>query len=639
MAILSSFHNLEVGRKSLIAHNDALKTTGHNISNMNNEGYSRQIIHLEDFHPIYDPSWNREASPGQLGTGVVVQDIVRARDVFLDDRIIFESGALGFWEARRNFLYQAQLIYNEPEGPNIRTALDKYWESLQKVANDPSEISARVELIQRAKSLSDQIKHTYQAISKLRENANELIKQKINEINGYAKEIAHLNSQIQKLEALGDNPNDLYDRRDTLVEKLSKIVNITVGRSDKDEFLVKIGSEIFIQGDSYHEILGIPNSRNKGFIDLAIGSPDRTLKLTDGELLGLVYVRDIDLLGELKRLNSLTINLIESTNEIHKDGFGLDGSTGIDFWVKKNITPDNNGNYDSNEDGIFDKTALFKITGTEKLSLDMFVNSNGVINFGPNYPDGPDITVTYSENDTVKTLIEKINNSGAHVVAYLNHRGELTLKAKASEHQDFPDFVIRRISDTGNFLVGFAGILNASGEVNGYDWNQIDQTVQIRGNYYYYSVAPMDEPANWIDINPLIEKDPRLIAAARGKDLNGDKIPDYSNGPGDNSNILLIAGLKDQKVMIERDSTFLEYLKFIVGDIGTRGEISEVAINKQKLVIQNLQKLREAVSGVNLDEEITKLISYQRAYEASARFITYIDSMLDTIINRMGTVR
>ncbi|MEN2998530.1 MAG: flagellar basal body rod C-terminal domain-containing protein [Brevinematia bacterium] len=137
----------------------------------------------------------------------------------------------------------------------------------------------------------------------------------------------------------------------------------------------------------------------------------------------------------------------------------------------------------------------------------------------------------------------------------------------------------------------------------------------------------------------VIAKDPRLIAAAGGKDLDGDNIPETTNGIGDNSNILLIAKLRDKKVMLERDSTFLEYLKFIVGDVGTRGDVSEVALKKQELVIQNLEKLREAVSGVNLDEEITKLISYQRAYEAGARFITYIDSMLDTIINRMGTTR
>ncbi|MGC8964621.1 MAG: flagellar hook-associated protein FlgK [Brevinematia bacterium] len=639
MAILSSFHNLEVGRKSLLAHSDALKTTGHNISNLNNENYSRQIVHLKDFHPIYDPSWNRETTPGQLGTGVVVEDIVRARDQFLDDRIVYESGGLGFWDARRKFLYQLQLVYNEPEGPNIRTAIDEFWDALQKVSMDPTEISSRVVLVEKAKGLASQIRHDYDAITKLREQANELIKQKINEVNGYIKEISHLNNQIQKLEALGDNPNDLYDRRDALVEKLSKILDLKVGRSDKDEFMITVGSEILVQGEGYHELIGVPNAKNKGFVDIFVGSTDRKLKISDGELLGLVYSRDVDLVSDQKRLNALAINLIESVNEIHRDGFGLDGTTGLDFWVKKSITPDIRGNFDSNEDGIFDKTAIFKITGKNKLKLDDFVNSAGVINFGPNYPGGPNITVSYNENDTVKSVIDKINNSGAHVVAYLNHRGELTIKAKLSESSDYPDFTIRYISDSGNFLVGFAGILHGSGEVNAFDWNNIEQINQIRGDVNYYSVAPLDEPALWIDVNPLIVKDPRLIAAAGGKDLNGDGIKDTSNGVGDNSNILLIAGLRDKKVMLERDSTFLEYLKFVVGDAGARGNVSEVAIKKQELVIQNLKKLRESVSGVNLDEELTKIISYQRAYEASARFITYIDSMLDTIVNRMGTVR
>lgn len=639
MAILSSFHGIEVGRKSLLAHSDALKTTGHNISNLNNPEYSRQIVHLKAFHPIYDPALNREASPGQIGTGVVVEDIVRARDQFLDDRIVFESGGLGFWEARRKFLYQLQLVYNEPEGPNIRTALDEFWEALQKVSVDPTEISSRVVLVEKARALASQIRHEYTSIIRLREQANELIKQKVVEVNGYIKEIAHLNSQIQKLEALGDNPNDLYDRRDALVEKLSKVMDIRVGRSDKNEFIVMVGSEVLVQGEGYHEIIAVPSPRNKGYVELYVGSPDRRLKLSDGELLGLIYARDVDLVADMKRLNSFTINLIESVNEIHRDGFGLDGTTGVDFWVKEPITPDIRGNYDSDGDGIFDKTAVFKISGVNKLKPEDFINSSGAINFGPNQPGGQNVIVEYNENDTVKSVIEKINNSGAHVVAYLNHRGELTLKARMSEWGEYPDFIIRYISDSGNFLVGFAGVLHGTGDLYAFNWNSIDQVTQIRGNVNYYSVAPLDEPALWIDVNPLIVKDPRLVAAAGGKDLDGDRIPETSNGMGDNSNVLLIAKLRDTKVMLERDSTFLEYLKFVVGDVGTRGEVSEVASKKQELVIQNLKRLRESVSGVNLDEELTKLISYQRAYEAGARFITYIDSMLDTIINRMGTVR
>ncbi len=635
MATLSAFHGIELGRKSLNAHQTALSVVGHNLSNLNTEGYSRQIIDLETWIPLYPPDLTREATAGQIGTGVVPQSIRRVRDAFIDSRITFENGGLGFWKARHNFLHQIEMIYNEPNTPNLRTAIEKFWEAWQKVAMDPTERAARRELLQRAELLTSTVRHTFNSLYDLRKNAELLLHDRINEINHIAEEIAKLNAQIRKSEALGDNPNDLYDRRDLLVEKLSKLVDVKVHRDGK-EFIVYIGSDHLVQGEHYERLALVENRQNEGFSDVVWEKDGRRVKIEGGEVLGLITARDVDIFTEIQRIDALASNLMDLTNEIHRSGFGLNGRTGVDFFTWHNLSPYANGDYDFNGDGILESTAVFKVSGTQKLSPETVVNYSGTINFGPATFNGPNIMIQYNAGDMVKDIIKRINESGAGVVAYLNHRGEFTIKAKVPQDRRFEPFVIRHIEDSGNFLVGIAGILRASGPAGAYDWQNVGQINQFQAGAERISLTPQRHPASWIQVNPILHLDPDNIAAAGGRDANGDGIPDYTLGPGDNSNALLIAGLKHKDVMIDSHSNFEMFFKAMVGDVGTKAEASAVSIKKQELVLQNLKNLREEKSGVNIDEEVSKLLMYQHAYNAAARFITYMDRLLDTIINRMG---
>src|SRR5271157_3027938 len=121
--MLGTFFGIELGKKGLEANNAGLEVTGHNLSNVETEGYSRQKVNLTTFVPIYEPSANRVETPGQYGTGVVVEDIQRVRDQAIDDRINFEKGGFGFWEMKQQFLHLMEMVHNEPNKPNIRTVL------------------------------------------------------------------------------------------------------------------------------------------------------------------------------------------------------------------------------------------------------------------------------------------------------------------------------------------------------------------------------------------------------------------------------------------------------------------------------------------------------------------------------------
>jgi flagellar hook-associated protein 1 FlgK len=140
-------------------------------------------------------------------------------------------------------------------------------------------------------------------------------------------------------------------------------------------------------------------------------------------------------------------------------------------------------------------------------------------------------------------------------------------------------------------------------------------------------VAPQAHPAGWIEVNPALARDPLSVASA----LEGG-----GEAFGDGSAALAIANLRTEAVMLGASGSFDEFFSASVTDIGLRGEIAETAFETQSLVLKELRDMREALSGVNIDEELANMIKYQHGYSAAARFVTVFDQMLDTIINRMA---
>jgi flagellar hook-associated protein 1 FlgK len=632
--MFSTFHGIEIGKKGIMANRAGMDNVGHNLDNVANPAHSRQRVNLQTFVPIYDPSASRVETPGQIGTGVVVESIQRIRDQAIDDRINFEKGGLGFWDAKKQFLHQIEMIYNEPGDSNLRTAMDAYWESWQKVTADPAERASRVELIERSKSLTNLINHNFRSLYDLRSNANALVEQRIGTINHLASEIAHLNSQIVKSEAVGDNPNDLYDRRDDLIDRLAKIVDIRVERTNRFEAVIFLGSENLVQGGKFNPIYGVGNAANDGFVDVR-WADGRLVRLGNGELAGLISARDDDIKSAIDNLNSLSTNLIDSTNEIHRDGFGLNGTTNNNFFKEVPLSPFANADYDFNNDGVPDGTAIFRVSGTERLSPDTLIGSDGVLDFGANTPGGAAIVVEYNASDTINDVINRINRSDAEVSAYLNHKGQLGFKSRFPSDARHPEFVLRHLEDSGNLLVGIAGILAQSGPDGAFDYQNLGDIDKFSVPEYNIAFAPKRNPGGWIAVDDIILANPDNIAAAGGTDTTGDGKPDRISGYGDNRNALRIAELRHKKVMIESQSTFGEYFKAMVGNVGTRSESAEVNMNKNNAVVESLVNLRKQISGVNVDEELTKMLMYQHAYNASARVVSTFDRMLEVLM-RMG---
>jgi flagellar hook-associated protein 1 FlgK len=240
-----------------------------------------------------------------------------------------------------------------------------------------------------------------------------------------------------------------------------------------------------------------------------------------------------------------------------------------------------------------------------------------------------EVRVPYYPADTVEDVLARVNHSGAQIAARLDREGRLSLKGIPSGDRENPDFVIRHVEDSGQFLAGYAGVLLASGPEGAYSWDRPDAVYALRGGEGRYAVAPLAHPSAWVQVNGQIQKEPASIAAAFGE-------AGRPGLPGDGKAALAVAALRNHPVMIGKTTTFDNYFADTVALVGLKGEQAEIELKTQEQIMKDLRDAREAISGVNIDEEIGELIKYQRGYSAVAHFITEFTKMIDTIINRLG---
>ena len=633
----STFMGIEIGKRAVDAHQQALNVTGHNLSNINTKGYSRQRIEFNAYTPIYLPGLNREETPGQIGQGVVIGRIERLRDQLLDRRIIAQAGGEGYWEARDPYIREMEMIYLEPGDKSIRSKMDEFWNAWQELSIYPADAAPRLSVLERGKTLIDGIHERYFALKTLQERAEEDIRLTVRQVNDLSRQIAELNDTIQKVKAQGDDPNDLLDRRDLLVDTLSSLINVTVDNRDPDEFMVHTNGIVVVQGRIGRQF-DLELNPETGFSNILWSETRDELEFRNGDESGrlgaLVYIRDNTIKSEIQNLDNMTMNFVGLVNEIHEKAYGINGETGLKFFAEHPFVTNVNGNYDRSGDGDFDSSYIFRVSGTNVLENRAQVGLEGVLTLSASSGNRE---IPYYPTDTVADIITRINNSGAEVTARLNRDGYLTMKATPSESWENPDFVIRHIEDSGRFLEGYAGLLRASGPDGAFDWSRPDAVDALVGagllpeGFVTWEVAPIAHPSGWIEINNSILRDPLSVAAGFGE--NG-----RPSNPGNGEAAMAIASIRNSEVMVGQYKTFDDYFSVSVGNIALLGEQSQRALETQNIIMKQLHELRQSVSGVSVDEELSNMIKYQHGYAAAARFITTVNSMLDTIINRMGVV-
>ena len=311
--------------QGLLASQKSLYVTSHNISNTNTKGYSRQEALQRATIPHLLPNI------GFLGTGTEIYDIVRIRDSYVDFKYWNENAPLGEWAVKRDTLTEIEKLFGEPSNSSFRQYLDDFYKSLESLSTNPSDLSYREPVVETALALTKHINETAARLLELKEDTKFAIEAREKNINSIANQIASLNRQIYSMELDGRKANDLRDKRDLLVDELSKIVNVRVHESADGKYTVSISGVTIVDHTDVNEVKMVEDSEGKIEFHWENGSK---VNLKSGELKGLLELYNGD--GEdntyrgipyyQERLNEFAKGFAEGFNEQHKEGYKLNSN-------------------------------------------------------------------------------------------------------------------------------------------------------------------------------------------------------------------------------------------------------------------------------------------------------------------------
>ena len=554
------FSALSSARLGLLAQQLAIEVTGQNIANVQTEGYSRQDVTFESNTP-------RTTGVGQVGKGVRIAGIERAHDQFLFSQIMGEGDLTGKTEIKKEVFEQIEVLFNEGSGRSLNNDLSAFFAAVHDLIANPRGIPERTGVLNKAEQLASTFNQTGKQLSTIQRNIDLGIDSEVAEINSITAKISKLNQQIHAAEPPGQyKANDLRDNRDRLVKELSKKIDIQlVSESDGQISLTLKNGTALVLKDRVFELSTSANGNNKSFKDIHIN--DGTGALTNitsliqgGALRGRLDMRDTEVESILDKTNLLSGAFVQEFNRIHREGYGLDGSSGLDFFTPNDVTIKTNANN----------------KGAPIISI---------VNASPTTvsPDEFEITFTSNNAFTLKNLTTNMSE------------GSFTFTEGA----------------TFNLKNGFAVTITG---------------VAASGDKVEFSTS--NNAASLMSVSTAITSNTQKIAAGNTRS-------------GDGGNALQMAALQDSlvfnSVTLQSGSgtyTFDEFYNAVVATIGINSFSAQSTLRQQEGVMLQLNSRRESSSGVSIDEEMIKMIKFQHAYNASARIISVVDEMLDTL-NRM----
>ncbi len=317
---------LKIARDALMAHQTSLQILGHNVANANVEGFHRQRVSLSAQYPL-------DGAPGQLGTGVKMDEIQRSYNWYISSQEREETGSLGRWSSEKEWLMRVESTLSEIGEYGIANALTDFWNSWEDFANDADSITSRSNVIMKADSLGQKFRNTVNGIEETRHSINLNLQAIVNNVNAIAGRLAELNKKIYTAVARGQTPNDLMDQRDQLVLELSSLVGATVEVEENGSMNVYVGHEVIVSRDNARELTWKSDtSKGKGGGDLVWADTQRELQLYTGKAYGMIQTRDEFIATAINDLDELSDKIRERVNDLHRQGIGRDGSTNNDFW-------------------------------------------------------------------------------------------------------------------------------------------------------------------------------------------------------------------------------------------------------------------------------------------------------------------
>jgi flagellar hook-associated protein 1 FlgK len=327
MSILSVLH---IGTGAMLAQQQALQTTSHNIANVDTPGYTRQRVTLTTATPS-----NRGSL--FLGLGVNASAVTGMVDNFFEAQLVSLKVGLGSAGAEQRALSGVADALPVTEEQGIGPALEAFWGALSEVANHPAGQAERANLLGRTRTLSDVLRQTRTALVDTQSHLDKDLDVAVRRLNTILPQIASLNRQIVEGEVGGQRANDFRDQRQQLLQELSELVGATAHEEKDGQVTVQVDGILLVSGQSAASFdssnLNPAGFRMVEYVSATGPSYDATALLTKGEIGGLITARDTTVAGFIDRLDLLAKTLVDTVNAQHALGYDLNGAAGGDFFT------------------------------------------------------------------------------------------------------------------------------------------------------------------------------------------------------------------------------------------------------------------------------------------------------------------
>lgn len=651
---------LTIGLSAVLTSQRLLDITGQNIANAATPGYHRQSANLAARN--FD---------NPLGAGVYITDIRRSRSALLEAAVIRNSSEEASVTARLDSLRQAQ-VFLAPGANSVDGLVERFFNDLQQLASRPGDVAQRRVVLGTARGLADKLNSTTDELRQLSEDLDSRAGAIIESVNTASKQITELNARIQRATALRETPNDLLDQRDQIIGELSGLIDVQVIEVDFGVVNVIAGGAPVVVGTQQLDLQYNVDASNQASFVRADQST-LALNVTGGQAYGLLRVRNVELQDFRDRLDTLSRELVKNVDGLHATGLGLSGpltnalgtrgvnnpaaalaSTNLTFPPQAgdlfiSVTNTASGARTLHRLAIDPATQSLNdlataVSGVPNLtgSVDpttqalRIVADNGfAFDFAGQLPSAPEsATITGTSTPQIGGSYSGLaNDTYTFTVAGTGTVGQtsgLTLEVRDSANNLLGALNIGQGYEPGTALPAIQGVQVklGAGTLNAGDTFQ----TRVIADSDTANILPAlglntfftGDSASTLGVRPELLEHPELLNASRTGEF------------GDASNLLRIGKLRDERLLESGTQNFREYFGAIVADVGVSVRTLSSEQDARAALGQRLEAERQAVSGVDPNEELVLLLQYQRQFESAARYVAVVNETLDSLLQLVG---
>lgn len=649
---------LAIGKTGLYAAQAALSTTGHNITNANVAGYSRQVV-------VQATSAALNTGVGFMGTGTQIAQIKRYSDDFLNTQVRNAQASSSGLESYYSQIKQIDnLLADTTSG--LTPAMQGFFKGVQDMAANRASVPSRQAMLSNAESLATRLNGLDARLGEIREGVNSEIESSVTAINTYAQQIAKLNEQIGNYASSPQRPpNDLLDQRDQLVLELNKYVKATVLPGDNNSLTVSIGNgQPLVVGQDSFQLATMQSPTDLTRLEVGYQVGDKVSVLPDGalpggKLGGVLDFRSNTLDKAQSQLGKIAIGLAFEFNRQHELGLDQNGEPGQKFFNEApayvgasihNAQGDEDNPAAKLEAKVIDPSALtdndyevkfdkgeYKVFSLPDRKMVGSVAPDAV---GDATLEVGGVEMTFSNNarqgDTF--LVRPTINGAADFKVLANDVSQIAAAAPIATSVPLTNTGTAKISEgkvDGNFLTARPALPvtlvydQQTGALGGFPVGATVTVTNSRGE-------SSDMPADEVEFeNGSTYQFSGISVTLTGAPGDGDKFEIAANnsGVGDTRNIAALGELQTKNIFKNGTATLQSSYAQMVSQVGNKTREVQINAEAGNALLAQAQGAHADVAGVNLDEEATNLIKYQQAYQAASKVMQIAGTIFDTLLS------